>query len=482
MGTLLANLLISWDGATWTDESDYLVSANGTFSFSAAADFLISGGGIVNQATIVLSNANNRYIPNVSGLDFFQRHVRLGVDQGAGVKRIFSGVIHGVRLTSPNPGTASQLVLECHTMEAPYLQRKFDMTIADFNYLHRVAATEYEFFDLIIRIRLATDLTLAFDPGTVSFPWLWLDDESVLEECWKLAAACGGVMYTNVLGHLIYKNATSGANNVLNPRETLSRNANSYSISAMDMNQDDLYSDVVVEISTRSIGDTEELWLPEDYADLVVPPNDSLVVNATFSDPAYSITDVEWEAISNAGTSMTSSVSLTRVDYAQKSQLTFTNLHATAQAIIPYIRVHGVPVVGRVSFERVANSTSAFWNTRDRRTRSVRQNAYVQTPVQGKYLADIILAESEEPRTVVTLSGLPGDPDRFIGQTVRIQDSRLKNVDIVGQIEHMAWQLTQTYQQTITVQDFGNIYMYAPYFTLNSATNGVIGGTRKVFY
>lgn len=482
MGTLLSNLLIAWDGVNWTDESDYLVSATGTFSFTAAADFLISGNGTVNQATITLANFNNRYIPVLSGLDFFQRPVRLAVNQGAGLKRIFSGVINGVQLTSPNPGTSSQLILQCQTMEAPYLQRKFDMTLDDFRYLHSIAATEYEFFDLIIRIRLATDLNLAFDPGTVSFPWLWLDDESVLEECWKLAAACGGVLYTDVSGTLIYKNATSMANAVLNPRETLSRNANSYSISVMDMNQDDLYSDVVIEISTRSIGDTEQLWSPEDYADLVVPPNDTLIINATFSDPAYSITDVEWEARSRSGGSMTSSVSLTRVDYAQKSRLTFTNLHPTAQAIIPYIRVNGVPVTGRVSFERVANSTSAFWTTRDRRTRSVRQNAYVQTPVQGKYLADIILAESEEPRTVVTLSGLPGDPDRFIGQVVRIQDSRLKNIDVVGQIEQMSWQLTQTFQQSITVQDFGNLYLYAPYFTLDSDTNGVLCSTRKVFY
>lgn len=481
MGTLQAQLLIAWDGVSWTDESEYLVSATGTFSFAAPADFLVSGGGIVNSANITLSNAADRYVARMSALDFFQRHVRLAVNVGSGMERIFSGVINGVQMTAPNPGTASQLVLQCQTMEGPYLQRKFDLSLADFVAMHTSPNTEREWFQLICD-RLSIPLTRVFDTGMVNIPWLWADDESALEEMWKAAAAAGGVIYTNVLGHLVYKNASSIAKDIVAPKETLSRTANSYSIATLDVNQDDLYSDVVVEVSTRSISDVEQLWTPEDYADLVVPPLGSLVVNAVFDDPAYSIESIEWEAKSSSGGSMTSSVTMTHEDFAQKSKITFTNANSSTAAIIPYIRVNGSPVSGRVSFERTANSVNSFWTNRDRRTRSVRSNVYIQTPVQGKFLADIILAESEVPRAIVQLNGLPGKPSRFIGDVVVIQDTRVKTTNIVGQIEQMSWSLTNTYQQSITVQDFANIYPYANtpgYFIVG--TDAVCGAERLFF-
>lgn len=483
MPTMQAELLIAWNGVSWVDESDYLVSAGGTFAFAAPADFLVSGGGIVNSASITLANTADRYIALLSALDFFQRPVRLSVDLGggAGMERIFSGVINGVQMTAPNPGTASQLILECVTMEGPYLQRKFDLSLADFVSMHNSPSTENEWFDLILA-RLSIPLTTALDSGMVHIPWLWADDESALEEMWKAAAAAGGVLYTNVFGHLVYKNASSIAKDIVAPKETLSRTANSYSIATLDVNQDDLYSDVVVEISTRSISDVEQVWTPEDYADLVVPPGGSLVVSAVFDDPLYSIESIEWEAKNASGNSMTSSVTMTHEDFAQKCKITFTNSHATAQAIIPYIRVNGSPVVGRVSFERAANSVNSFWTNRDRRTRSVRGNVYVQTPVQGKFLADIILAESEVPRAIVQLNGLPGKPSRFIGDVVVIQDTRVKNADITGQIESMSWNLTNTYQQSIRVQDFGNTYPYAKtpgYFIVG--TDQVCGAERLFF-
>lgn len=478
---MLAELLVSWDGVSWIDESNYLVSANGTFAFSAPADFLISGSGTVNQASITLANTADRYVAKMSALDFFQRPVRLSVNIGAGMERIFSGIINGVQMTAPSPGTASQLILECMTMEAPYLQRKFDLSLADFVYMHNNPNTEREWFQLICA-RLGIPLTQAFDTGMVNIPWLWADDESALEEMWKAAAAAGGVLYTNVLGHLVYKNASSVAKDIIAPKETLSRTANSYSMATLDVNQDDLYSDVVVEVSTRSISDTEQLWTPEDYADLVVPPSGSLVVNAVFDDPAYSIDGIEWEAKSSSGGSMTSQVTMVHEDFAQKSKITFTNSNTGTAAIIPYIRVNGSPVSGRVSFERTANSVNSFWTGRDRRTRSVRSNVYVQTPVQGKFLADIILAESEVPRAVVQISGIPGKPSRFIGDVIVVQDTRLKTTSITGQIENMSWSLGNTYTQSIRVQDFAGVYPYANtpgYFIIG--TDQVCGAERLFF-
>lgn len=291
MGTLRAQLFVYWNGVSPSDESAYLVSATGQFSLQAPADFLTSGGGTVNQATINLANPADRYIALLSTLDFFERKVELSVsfNEGTTFQRIFTGVIRGVQMTAPNPGTASQLVLQCVTMDGPYLQRKYDMPIADFKGYHTTNTTESQFFTSMLN-KINPSFPRAFDTGTIVLPWIWLDDESVLEEFWKIAASCGGVVYTDVNGTLIYKNASSIAKLINTPSETLSRAANSYSMGTLDVATDDLYSDVVVEVSTRVIGDVEELWSPEDYADLVVPPSGTLVVNATFDDPVYELT------------------------------------------------------------------------------------------------------------------------------------------------------------------------------------------------
>lgn len=478
MPQITPNLLISWNGVDWIDESAYLISASGSFNLARPTDFLTAGGGTVDQATITLANAAGRFLPYLNAKSFFQRHVRLSVDIGSGVQRIFSGAIDSMSITAPGATTAGQVVLDCVTQEGPYLQRKFDLSLADFKYISDNPLTEAGWFNLLFD-RISSPLYRSFDPGMVIIPWLWTDDESVLEECWQAAAACGGVFFTNVLGHAVYRNASTLAKNISSPTETLSRTANSYVTANLRLNQDNLYSDITVEVSTRTIAPAELIWSPDDYQDLRVPPNSTLQITATFDDPVYMLTSFEWEAASAGGVAMDSYMSVSRQDYAQKCVITFTNNHSTTFALIKYLRIAGNPVVGGPVFERTAQSSDAFWSNRDRRTRSVRGNVYVQTPIQAQFLSDLILEESEEPRAVIQLGGLAGNPSRFVGDVVTIQDTTLRNTNITGQIESMSWQLGATYTQDIVVRDFGSVYQYRPYFILDTDT---VGGARKIFY
>ena len=486
MPMLNVNLIIAWDGTNWDDESEYLVTASGNFSLRAPGDFLVAGSGNVDQAVINLASINGRYVSYLDNYEFYQKHVRLEVSlDGGDFARVFSGAIDRAELSAPNATNVSMLTLHCTTQEGPYLQRKFNLPMSTFRELASSPVTETEWFNILYNgASIPNPLTRVFDPGLVTIPWLWADDESALEECWAAAAACGGVFYSNLLGHSVYRNASWVAKNISDIKETFARDPVgaevTYVSAEIDYNQDNLYADVTVEVSSRQINEPELVWSPEDYERLIVPAEGELKVIATYDDPVYEILSFDWEATTEMGTPFNpAELSVVRTDYAQKSELVFTNTHDYEPALIRYFRITGQPVTGRTTFEFKAASSEAYWNDKDRRTRSVRSNVYIQTPAQGQFVADIVLAESQLPRPIIRLNGVPGKQSRFIGDTVRIRDTRMRTALITGQIIALGWQIGTTYQHTVTVHDYGSVYSAAPYFILNTDT---VGGARKIFY
>jgi hypothetical protein len=354
--------------------------------------------------------------------------------------------------------------------------------IGDFRLFYDIPSTEVDWFHFLLNKTAATmhGLVRYFDPGMVIIPWLWSDDESALEECWAAAAACGGVFFTDVYGYVIYHNAATIAKNANTPVEALSRTAGSFGAGSITLNQDELYSDVTVEVSTRSIAEEEIIWSPEEYENLAVPANGTLTVLATYDDPIYLITKFEWESANSAGYNMDSYTSVVRKDYAQKSELIFTNTHPTDTSYIKYFRIFGYPVSGNTTFEYTASSVRSFWADRGRRNRSIRQNPYIQTPVQARFLADLVLAESEKPRPILQLSSIPGNPFRFIGDVVSVTDASMFTGTIIGQIESMSWQIGITYTQDLTIRGYGGVYG-SNYFKLNDSAS-LLGGARIIFY
>jgi len=492
-------LEISWDDQAWDLESDYLVSAGGTFQFRAPGDFIASGGGSLDQADIVLANVADRYLPYLANQYFYQKHVRLYVSTtvngvATDMLKIFTGAINSARLNTPTGSAGSMLTLSCTSEEGPFLQRKYDLLQSRFKQFADSNITEADWIDVLLE---GTPLTRPNpkDEGLINIPWLWADDESILEECWAVAAACGGIFYSDLDGWATYKNASSLAKDVTVPVETFARTGTAgtytpYSSATLDLNQDELYSDVVVEVSTRHIDEEDLLWEPEEYERLVVPAGGGkLTVIATYDDPVYQINNFEYEITTEMGTPFDIGAP-TMVHYAQKSEITFTNSHAYYPALIRYFRVTGVPVTGRTAFEFKASSILPYWTDvipssggqlrRQRRTRSVRGNNYVQTQMQGQFLADLILAESEAPRPIISLNGVPGKQTRFIGDVVEVVDTRL-GVNFKGRILSLSWTLGTTYEHSLTIQSFGTVYANAPYFVLNS-TDQIGPSSKKMYY
>ncbi len=97
------NLRIDWDrDDTYTDESDYLVSANGTMATAPPDETITSGRGTKDSCTLVLDNATGRYSPlNTSGPLYsaiqdggsYHAPVYLEVTVDAATARVFTGQI-----------------------------------------------------------------------------------------------------------------------------------------------------------------------------------------------------------------------------------------------------------------------------------------------------------------------------------------------------------------------------------------------------
>jgi hypothetical protein len=490
MPILDRKLEISWNGVDWKDvngqpngEEDYLLSASGSFRFFSPTSFFLSGAGTVDSAIISLANVAGRYNSIINDASFLQRHVRLSVDIGAGFERIFSGAIEAASLSATTSTEVGILTLRCVTQEGPYLQRKISTAMSDFETFCGSPVSETDWMNYLLD-KLGSPLTRSFDRGIMILPWLWTDDESVLDECWAVAAACGGVFYTNRLGHVVYENASNLAKNIDTISETFTRSTNGFSDAQLSVDQDNLYSDITVAVNFRHVASPQIVWSPDEAEDLVIPPSSvPRTIEVTFDDPVVRLDgNVEFEAVSAGGEPMTFYfVNVAVTKYAQRMQLKFTNTHPHDCAYIKYITVRGFPVIGSPAFEHTESvpAGDTFWDNKDRRTRSVRDTLYVQTMQQAYFLSSLMLADSSSPRRVISINDIPGKPTRFIGDIVTVRDSTILTTDIVGRIEEMSWRLDLIYAQSVVVRDFGEMYSAAPYFIVGTHT---IGGPRKLFY
>ena len=482
MPAIAYQLLVQWDGTSWTDETSYLASAGGSFKFVPIGTFFATNQGAVDTATISLANVAGRYNNRIAPDYAFQRHVRLSANTGAGLVRIFSGAISSLTIEAPNAATAGTLQLECTTEEGPYLQRKFSSTRASLRALHNSGANEVDWINYLLD-SISSPLTRTFDPGFVNIPWLWVDDESVLDEVWGVCAAAGGVFYVSRMGALVYNNISTIAKRITVTSETLSRTAGAYSGVNIEASQDDLYSDITVEASPRLVGSPEIVWTPDNEENMIIPPDDEVKIIAKYDSAVWQITQIEFEATSANGDPLTTTyVNLTaHIEYAAKSEFTFTNTHPSKIAYIKYIRVHGYPLIGGPVLERETKlpNDDTFWYPRNRRDRSIRDNPYIQTGAQAKFVADVLLEDSAYPRAVLQLRGLQGKTDRFIGDTVVIHDPTILAEDIVGQIEMLTWRIGMTYEHDIVVRDYGRSYDLAPYFIVGDDT---ACSDRPIFY
>lgn len=487
--------LVTWDlridwarNGTYVDESARLVAANGAMELAAGAAGITATSGIVDRCQLTLDNRDGRYSPyNTAGPLYASiqnggayhapMYLRVSINGGGAYARVFTGVIKIPQETGPTARTGARVEIECRSRDELLLSKRMSTLRSELATAHVGAWTEAQIMaSWLTGAALSEGSDYVLDEGLFVVPWAWLDDESPIEEIWTLAAACGGRFYADPDGILRYENAAHW----LYAPHTVSQatlGLGDYSDFEPQLDDRELFSGAVVEISERAPGAVGALWHADDV--VVVPANSTVDVTARMRQPAYAISGVEYAAVSGGGTQMDASISISRAEYAQRVELGITNSHATHAANLVVLALYGTPVDGRPSSEAQADSADAFWSARQGRTRTLRNNVWVQTRDQGQFLADFLRDRLQVPRLSYNVRGVPGVPGRRLGDRVTLSSPVLSS-NRQAIITRIVWRLDSGgFVQDYGCLDAAGLYPDAGYFVINSSA---MGGAAVLFY
>lgn len=499
------DLRIDWNfDGTYTSETDRLVSANGTLRLAAPESSISSPRGTADQCTLTLNNADGRYSPlntagalyasiQLGGAYHAPMYLRVSTNGGGDYFRVFTGVIKIPKDNPPYPGTASTVDIDCRSRDEILLNKRISTTLATFQTMHDDGYTEAEIITQFLDDAGLSASDYTVDPGLFVIPWAWQDDESPIEDVWMLAAACGGRFYVDPDGEFRYENMTHW---LQSPHNFAVEGLDKSGYGQMDgpaYDDRELYSGVTVIASPREVLESGELWAAD--ATVVIPANSSKTITAKLRQPAYTVESATFTAVTGGGLSMDSSISIVMTKFAQRVVLTITNAHATYAAELVALTITGIPISGGPSVEESKTSVHAFWTSfaseRPGRVRLLRGNPYVQSEGQAAALAEFLRDRFQLPRLSWTLRGVPGDPERRLGDRISLANADAMTSDRDGILTAISWRLSNRgFSQDLELLDAGSeadgtgLYPYDAYFIVgtNEAGDSSNPDSEPIFY
>jgi hypothetical protein len=463
---LAAKLEVAWDSLNWANETAYLENVSGGTSLEGDLPGEI-GGSVACDLTAVLRNASNRfssdnssgpYYTHIKDGGAFRRPIRLSlsVDGGVTYIQVFTGLIetlaeqHVERRFTIRAMDKSRKLQEVHTSTALFANKRVD------EYIQILGIAGGFMID-----------DMALDRGTAILPWTWVDDEPIWPEIAMAAEAEGGRAYFDMAtGKLTFKNSYWDVRKTTLDT-TPSCPTGIYQVASFkDIERgyrfDELWNKVVVEWTLWGLGaravvyEGDEVW--------VIPPGGTqyqkkfdVKFNAPCSvvyTPVYNATKKsrsDYIATSGAGVDITTSVVVAVNAGAQNARVTVTNNHATCTAYINKFRLQGRPLEGAPvrKYEVPEGITTD-------RTYRVPFNHYIQTPAAARFIGDLIYARCQTPRRVYSLP-IPGDPARYAGHRVQVQDVFGNSRDCL--VRGVEWEYSRSgYSMTLDLVDLAILF------------------------
>ena len=495
--TIAYRLYIAWDGTNYVAESSRLLQASGENRLTSP-DAIGSGRGIVDRCQLELDNRDGRYSPlNSSGALYssiqaggaYNRpmYLEVSIDGGSNYYKVFTGVIKIPQETTPTPTKPATVTIDCRSVDEILLGRRMSLSVADLQMQNDGGYTEGDVINYWVQL---AGKSATCDDGVFVLPYAWMDDESVLEEIWQIAAATGGRFYADPEGTFRYEDMTHWLKSPhTTSQETFTR-ADFAELQPI-YSDGELYNSVTVEASSRIKGTVDVLWEPDEP--VVVPPSSTKAVTARFRQPAWSASAPTWKAATQGGVDKTSSVTVSvTASYVQRMELSIVNAATEAVYMHPF-NISGVALTGGPTQEETRTSAAngsnnSWWTSRGTtRSKAIRGNAYIQTRAQAGTLAHFLLRRSEAPRLTYKLRGCPGKSSRRCGDLVTINDTAIMSSARNAFISAINWRLTQNgFTQDIEALDSSSMYPYQAtgYFILGTNKLGASGGslTAPIFF
>lgn len=429
-----AQVYFDWDrDGSYTSEDAYLVSARGTHRLSPPGQSITATSGRVSECTIVLDNGSGRFSSLDSGGALYSYigsgkgyHVPVkvqisAVDAGdsASYQSVFTGVARIPSEATLSPGQPKTITFDCRGIEEVLLNKRLRTTRADFANQYDNGTTEAEFMAKAITDSGAS-ITTVLDDGMFNIPWAWLENESIIEELWKLAAACGGRFYGDAYGQLVYENATHWLKSPhTTSQQSYTRGAGFQDLT-LSWNETELAEEVSVTWAEREIAESDTVY---DSGNLFVGAGETLTIRGDLGNPVYAIDTFSYTAGTAGGTDLSGSVSVSPYYYAQSVLLTIVNSSSLAATVRVTITGYLASALDGKTVSQ--ESADSFWTSREGRSRKVSGNRYVQSESQAEFLKAFMADRQEVPPLFAKLSGCSGNPLRVIGDRITVTDSEL---------------------------------------------------------
>jgi len=491
--TIAAKFEVDWTGTdTWVDETAYLQSATASMQLAPAASALFASRGTADTMTVTLFDNARRFNPlNSSGALYsaiqsgkaYHRPARFSIQvSGGSWIRVFTGVLKLPKEAGPTASEAGTVTFTVRSNDELLLNDRQSTTIA--NMALMAGEDEATIIEHWLDTAGVSSLDIAADPGLFQIPWSWLDDESVIEDCWQLASACGGRFYVDVDGQFCYENAFHWLTSPhTTSQQTYSRTTD-YSKLTVTLDDNDLYSDITVVAASRTAGPVGSLWTPDEP--IVIPASTTRTIVAPLRQPLAGVNGtLNYTIVTHGGRRVSSDVTVSDPTwYAQRASFIVINANTYA-VVLQQANITGRQLAGGNQHEKTATSNTMFWNGRSRRVRRFAGNPYVQTPAQASALSEMMRDYSQSVRLKYQLSNVVGNPERKLGDLITLSDTiMLADGNKTAYITGLAWKwdasgFTHT---SIDCIDAATLYPYATspgYFIIGSS---LLGGTHKVFY
>ena len=490
--TIAAKFEVDWTGTgTWVDETAYMQSATGSAQLAPAASALFASRGTADTMTVTLFDNARRFNPlNSSGALYsaiqsgkaYHRPARFSIQvSGGSWIRVFTGVLKLPKEAGPTASEAGTVTFTVRSMDELYLNDRQSTTIA--NMALMAGEDEATIIEYWLDTAGVSVLDIQCDPGLFQIPWSWLDDESIIEDCWQLASACGGRFYVDVDGQFCYENAFHWLTAPhTTSQQTYSRTTD-YSKLTITLDDSDLYSDITVVAAARTAGPVGSLWTPD--GPIVVPASTTRTIVAPLRQPLAGVNGtLNYTVVTHGGRRVSSGVTVGSTWYAQRCVITIANANAYA-IVLQQASITGAQLAGGNQHEETDTSNTSFWTSRSRRVRRFTGNPYLQTPAQAAALAEMMRDYSQGVRLKYQLSNVVGNPERKLGDLITISDTiMLAAGNKTAYITGLAWKWDKSgfSHTSIDCIDAATLYPYATspgYFIIGSS---LLGGTHKVFY
>lgn len=500
------HLYVDWagDSSYSYNETNYLLSASGNDEMANPNESVYSGNGYASEASFTLINQGQRFSPSGSPViasGGIKEHIQSGKFYGKKIR--FYAVIDGdsellfqggIKEIEENPRTTKSLgtvTLSCTSEDAFLINKRMNTPNSDTKSFFETGKDEGELIARTLTLAGLSDGihfisqsygsgTPTIDRGLFTIPWYWLDGESPIEDCWKLASACCGRFYYNTEdGKYYYKNAQFlgfAPSSIV--QETLSE-SNCDSITPVYKDKE-LYKNVKVTIRPRQIGQKTVLWEPDEV--LRILPGETLVLSAKLNAPVYEYTELKVKVTNTGGFDITSDMTIPTPSYfTQSVDFTITN-NGGYHGFIRQFQLIGRPLEGgETSYYEADALDSAYWSGRQGKERKISENPYLQTLAQGEAIANMLATRQGYFNEEFQVDGYRGINILRVAWRVRVVNSSL-SLDTEGIITSMNWKFDgKGLTQDINGIAASNMYQYTPgnYFIIGThAANN----SKRYFY